>query len=113
VIHGNPLMPRHALLQIRDLGHGIHDLPGIDTSYLRSFAVRLAPHENRLPIDRSAETLLIVLDGSLTVVWRAATRVPTELADGDTAVTNPPAVEMLLAGARGVTFLAMVSRSQA
>jgi hypothetical protein len=102
----------YSLLQIRELGHGIHDLPGIDTSYFRSFAVRLVPHENRLPIDRSAETLLIVVDGSLTVVWCEATRVSTELADGDTALTNPPAVEALLAGAQGVTFLAMVSRRQ-
>jgi hypothetical protein len=38
--------------------------------------------------------------------------VSTELADGDTALTNPPAVEALLAGAQGVTFLAMVSRRQ-
>ena len=100
-------------LQIRELGRGIHDLPGIDTSYFRSFAVRLVPHENRLPIDRSAETLLVVLDASLTVLWCEATRVSTELAEGDTALTNPPAAEVLLAGARGVTFLAMVRRSQA
>ena len=103
----------YSLLQIRELGHGIHDLPGLDTRYFRAFAVRLVPHENRLPIHRSAETLLIVVDGSLTVLWREATRVSTELAEGDTALTNPPAAEVLLAGARGVTFLAMVSRSQA
>ena len=60
----------YSLLQIRELGHGIHDLPGFDTSDFRSFAVRLDPHETRLPIDRSAETLLLVVEGSLTVVWR-------------------------------------------
>jgi hypothetical protein len=101
----------YSVLPIRELGHGIHDLPRFDTSYFRSFAVRLDPHENRLPIDRSAETLLIVVEGSLTVVWCEATRVATELGEGDTALTNPPAVEVLLAGAHGVTFLAMVSRS--
>jgi len=101
----------YSLLPIRELGHGIHDLPRFDTSYLRSFAVRLDPHENRLPIDRSAETLLIVVEGSLTVVWSEATRVATELGEGDTALTNPPAVEVLLAGAQGVIFLAMVTRS--
>jgi hypothetical protein len=37
--------------------------------------------------------------------------VATELGEGDTALTNPPAVEVLLAGAHGVAFLAMVSRS--
>jgi hypothetical protein len=99
----------YSLLQIRELGHGIHDLPGFDTSDFRTFAVRLDPHETRLPIDRSAETLLLVVEGSLTVVWRDTTRVATEL--GDTASTNPPAVEVLLAGAKGTTFLALVSRA--
>jgi len=41
----------YSLVQIRGLGHGIHDLPGFDTSDVRSFAVRLDPHETRLPID--------------------------------------------------------------
>ena len=59
----------YSLLQIRELGHGIHDLPTFDTSDFRLFAGRLDPHENRLPIDRSAETLLLVVEGSLTVVW--------------------------------------------
>ena len=101
----------YSLLQIRELGHGIHDLPGFDTSYFRSFAVRLDPHETRLPIDRSAETLLLVAEGSLTVAWRDTTRVPTELGEGDTALTNPKAVEVLRTGADGAAFLAMVSRS--
>jgi hypothetical protein len=100
----------YSLLQLRELGHGIHDLPGFDTSEFRSFAVRLAPHEKRLPIARSAETLLLVVEGTVTVVWRDATRVSTELAEGETALTNPPAVEVLLAGAEGATFLALVSR---
>jgi len=78
-----------SLLQIRELGHGIHDLPGFDTSDVRSFAVRLDPHETRLPIDRSADTLLLVVEGSVTVVWRGANRVSTELGQGDTASTNP------------------------
>jgi len=101
----------YSLLQIRELGHGIHDLPGFDTSEFRSFAVRLDPHETRLPIDRSAETLLLVVEGSLTVAWCNATRASTELGEGDTALTNPPAVDVLLAGAEGTTFLALVSRS--
>jgi hypothetical protein len=101
----------YSLLQIRELGHGIHDLPGFDTSDLSLFAGRLDPHENRLPIDRSAETLLLVVEGSLTVVWCDATRASTELGERDTALTNPPAVEVLLAGAEGATFLAMVTRS--
>ena len=100
----------YSLLQIRELGHGIHDLPGVDTSDFRSFAVRLDPHEKRLPIDRSAETLLLVVEGSLAVVWRDTTRVPTELGEGDIALTNPPAVEVLLAGTEGATFFALVSR---
>jgi hypothetical protein len=100
----------YSLLQIRELGHGIHDLPGFDTSYFRSFAVRLDPHETRLAIDRSPETLLLVAEGTLTVVWRDTTRASTELSEGDTASTNPPAVEVLLAGAEGATFLALVSR---
>ena len=103
----------YSLLQIRELGHGIHDLPGFDTSYFRLFAVRLDPHETRLPIDRAAETLLLVVEGSLTVAWCDATRVPTELGEGDTALTNPPAVEALRAGADGAAFFAVVSRSQA
>ena len=103
--------PPYSLLQLRELGHGIHDLPGFDTSDFRSFAVRLDPHETRLPIARSAETLLLVVEGSLTVVWREATRVATELGERDTASTNPQAVEVLLAGAEGATFLALVSRS--
>ena len=100
----------YSLLQLRELGHGIHDLPEFDTGEFRSFAVRLDPHETRLPIDRAAETLLLVVEGTLTVVWRDTTRVSTELAEGDTALTNPPAVEVLLVGAEGVTFLALVSR---
>jgi hypothetical protein len=100
----------YSLLQLRELGHGIHDLPGFDTSDFRSFAVRLDPHETRLPIARSAETLLLAVEGSLTVVWRDTTRVPTELGEGDTALTNPPAVEVLLSGAEGAIFLAIVSR---
>ena len=100
----------YSLLNIRDLGHGIHDLPRFDTSDFRTFAVRLDPHETRLPIARSAETLLVVLEGSLTVVWREATRAATELGERDTAPTNPPAVEVLLAGAEGATFFALVSR---
>jgi hypothetical protein len=102
---------RYSLLQLRELGHGIHDLPGFDTSDFRSFAVRLDPHETRLPIDRSAETLLLVVEGSLKAVWCEASRVSTELGEGDTASTNPPAVQVLLAGAAGATFLALVSRS--
>jgi hypothetical protein len=100
----------YSLLQLRELGHGIHDLPEFDTRYFRLFAVRLDPHETRLPIDRSAETLLLVVDGTLTVVWCEATRVSTELGEGETASTNPPAVEVLLAAAEGAAFLAMVSR---
>ena len=100
----------YSLLQLRKLGHGIHDLPGFDTSEFRWFAVRLDPHETRLPIDRSAETLLLVVEGSLTVVWRDTTRVATELGERDTASTNPPAVEVLLSGAEGAIFLAIVSR---
>jgi len=103
----------YSLLQIRELGHGIHDLPGFDTSDVRLFAVRLDPHETRLPIDRSAETLLLVVEGNLTVGWCEATRLPTELREGDTALTNPPAVEALRAGADGAAFFAVVSRSQA
>jgi hypothetical protein len=101
----------YSLLQLRELGHGIHDLPGFDTSEFRSFAVRLAPHETRLPINRSAETLLLVAQGSFTVAWCNATRASAELGEGDTASTNPPAVHVLLAGAEGATFLALVSRS--
>ena len=100
----------YSILQLRELGHGIHDLPEFDTSDFRSFAVRLDPHEGRLPIARSAQTLLLVVEGSLTVVWRDTTRVSTELGEGDAASTNPPAVEVLLAGAEGATFLALVSR---
>ena len=100
----------YSLLQLRELGHGVHDLPGFDTSDFRSFAVRLDPHEKRLPIDRSAETLLLVVEGTLTVVWRDTTRVSTELGEGEAASTNPAAVDVLLAGAEGATFLALVSR---
>jgi hypothetical protein len=100
----------YSLLQIRGLGHGVHDFPGFDTNDFRSFAVRLAPDERRLPIARSAETLLLVVEGSLTVAWHDATRASTELGEGDVALTNPPAVDVLLAGAEGVTFLALVSR---
>jgi hypothetical protein len=103
--------PPYSLLQLREIGRGTHDLPGFDASEFRSFAVRLDPHETRLPIARSAETLLLVVEGSLTVVWRDATRVSTELGEGDTALTNPPPVEVLRAGADGAAFLAMVSRS--
>ena len=101
----------YSLVQLRELGHGIHDLPGFDTSEFRSFAVRLDPHETRLPIARAAETLLLVVEASLTVVWRDTTRVSTELGEGDTTLTNSPAVEVLLAGADGATFLALVSRA--
>jgi hypothetical protein len=98
----------YSLLQIRELGHGIHDLPEFDTNAFRSFAVRLGPHETRVPIDRSAETLLLVVEASLTVIWRD--RVSTELREGDTVLTNPAAVDLWLAGAEGVVFLALVSR---
>jgi hypothetical protein len=102
----------YSLLQLRELGHGIHDLPELDTSYFRTFGVRLDPNETRLPIDRFAETLLLVAEGNLTVVWCEASRVSTELGEGDIASTNPPAVEALLAGAYGATFLAMLSRPE-
>jgi hypothetical protein len=52
------------------------------------------------------------VEGSLTVASCEATRVPTELGEGDTALTNPSAVEVLRAGADGAAFLAIVSRSQ-
>jgi hypothetical protein len=80
----------YSLLQIRELGHGIHDLPRFDTSDFRLFTVRLDPHETRLPIARSTETLLLVVEGSLTVVWCEATRVATELGERDAASTNSP-----------------------
>ena len=102
--------PYSLLRQLRELGHGIHDLPGFDTSEFRSFAVRLDPHEMREPIARFAETLLLVVEGSLALVWRDVTRMSTELAEGDTASSNPPAVEVLLAGAEGATVLVLVSR---
>jgi hypothetical protein len=101
----------YSILQLRELGHGIHDLPGFDTSEFRSFAVRLDPHETRLPIDRSAETLLLVVEGTLTIVWCEATRGSTEVGEGETASTNPPPVEVLLAGAEGAAFLVMATRS--
>jgi hypothetical protein len=101
----------YSLLHVRELGHGIHDLPGFDTSDFRLFAGRLDSNETRLPIDRTAETLLLVIEGSLTVAWSEATRVPVELGEGDTALTNPPVVEALRAGADGAAFLALVSRS--
>ena len=101
----------YSLLQIRELGHGIHDLPEFDTRDFRFFAVRLDPHETRLAINRSAETLLLVADGTLTVVWRDTTRASIELGEGDTGFTNPPAVGVLLAGAEGAAVVAMVSRS--
>ena len=101
----------YSLLQIRELAHGIHDLPGFDTNDFRSFVVRLDTHETRLPIARSAETLLLVVEGSLTVTWwDAATHASTELGERDVAVTNPSSIELLLAGADGATFLALVSR---
>jgi len=100
----------YSLLQIRELGHGIHDLPGFDTSDFRSFAGRLNSHETRLPIDRSAETRILVVEGTLTIVWRDPTRAWTPLDEGDTALTNPPTIEVLMAGADGATFLALVSR---
>ena len=103
--------PPYSLLNLRELGHGVHDLPGFDTTDFRSFAVRLEPHEMRLAIARSAETLLLVVEGSLTVVWREETRVSTELGEGESASTNPPDVEVLMAGAEGVTLLALLSRT--
>jgi hypothetical protein len=48
---------------------------------LCSFAVWLESHKNRLPIDRSAETLLLVAEGNRAVVWREVIRVSTELAN--------------------------------
>jgi hypothetical protein len=103
-------MNPYSLLHIRELGPGIHDLPGFDTSDFRLFAVGLDPFETRLPIARSAETLLLVVEGSLTVLWSDPTRGSTELGEGETVSTNPPAVEVLLAGAEGAIFLALVSR---
>ena len=100
----------YSILQLRDLGHGIHDLPDLDTIAFRSYAVRLDPHEHGLPIDRYARTLILVAEGSLTIVWCDETRVPIELGEGGAASTNPPAVEVLTAGAEGATFLAMLSR---
>ena len=100
----------YSLLQLRELGHGIHDLPGFDTSDVRSFGVRLDPHETRLPIDRSAETLLLVVEGSVMVVWRGVNRVSTELGEGDTASTNPRPSRWCWRAQRGATFLALVSR---
>jgi hypothetical protein len=99
-----------SILRIRGLTRGIHDLPGFETSDFRSFAVRLGPHESRPTIDRSAETLLLVAHGTLTVIWVDAHRAATELGEGDTALTNPPAVEALLAGADGAAYLALVNR---
>ena len=54
----------YSLIHVRELGHGIHDLPGFDTTYFRLFAFRLDPNETRLPIDRTAETLLLVIEGN-------------------------------------------------
>ena len=58
---------------------------------------------------------VVVLEHSLHLfveanVQRDTTRVSTELGEGDTASTNPPAVDVLLADAEGATFLALVSR---
>ena len=100
----------YSIVQLRDLGHGIHDLPDLDTSEFRSYAVRLDPNENGLPIDHSARTLILVAEGSLTVVWCEETRVPTELGEGGAASMHPPDVEVLTAGPEGATFLAMLSR---
>jgi hypothetical protein len=91
----------HSLLQVWELGHGIYDLPGFDTSDFGALAVRLDPHETRLPIDRSADTLLLVVEGSLTVVWRDTTGVSAELGEGDTASTNPPGRRGAASGRRG------------
>lgn len=101
----------YSLLHILELDHGVHDLPGFDTGDFRAFAVRLERHETRLPIDRSAQTVLVVVDGTLTVVWCNATRAAAELGQRDVALTNPPAVQVLQAGVEGATFLAMVSRN--
>jgi hypothetical protein len=101
----------YSLLHVRELEHGIHDLPEFDTSDFRLFAFRLEPNETRLPVARTAETLLLVIEGNLTVAWHEAPHVPAVLHEGDTVFTNPPAVEALRAGADGAAFLALVSRS--
>ena len=80
----------YSLLHIRELGHGVHDQPDFDTSDFRSFAVRLDPHENLLPIARFQETPVVVVEGSLTIVWCEPIRVTSELGEGDTVLTNPP-----------------------
>jgi hypothetical protein len=89
---------RYSLLQIPDLGRRIHDLPRFDTSDFRFVRRPARSTREPTPIDRSAETLLLVIEGSFTVVWCEATR-------------KSPAVELLLAGAEGATFVAMVRRS--
>jgi hypothetical protein len=86
------------------------NLPGFDTSDFRFFAVRLDPHETRLPIDRSAETLLPPSGGASrpSGATRPAYRPSSAKVTPPRRV--PPAVEVLLAGAEGATFLALVSR---
>ena len=69
---------------------GIRDLPDFDPSDFRSFAVRLDPRENLLPIDRFEETLVLVVEGSLTIVWCEPIRVTSELGEGDTRVYESP-----------------------
>jgi hypothetical protein len=61
--------------KLRHIGHSTGQLVGPIRAdgHAKPFAVRLDPHETRPPIDRSADTLLLVVEGSLTVVWRDTT----------------------------------------
>jgi hypothetical protein len=63
-----------------------------------------------VPIDGSADTLLLVVEGSLTVVWRDTTACRPSSAKVTPPRRIPRAVEVLLAGAEGATFFALVSR---
>ena len=100
----------HSLLQIRELGHGIHDLPGFER------ATSAYPPSGSIPTRRDCRSTAPLKRcssssrGASRSSGATRARVSTELGVGDTASTNPPAVEVLLAGAEGATFLALVSR---
>ena len=104
----------YSLLQIRGLGHR-----DPRPARIRHERLPLCSPSGSIPTrtycrsDRHAETLVLVVQGSLTIVWHELIRVTTELGERDTALTNPAAVGVLLAGAEGATLLAMVIRSQA
>jgi hypothetical protein len=99
-----------AIANLADLGHGIHEFPSLDTAEWRTFGSRLNPGEIIQPISGTASTLLVLLEGAVSVYRRNPVKAQLRLEAVATAAFRPATVDSVEAGPDGALAMIFVAR---